>query len=84
MKNGRKTDGVAFRGELLAEFGGKGRDGIEFGDPVAVEGLGELAGAEDGLAEVRNQRAKLFNRKAKERLHQAWCSRLNRFPASGV
>jgi hypothetical protein len=33
---------------------------------------------------VRNQRAKLFNRKAEERLHQGWCGALNRFPAGGV
>ena len=84
VKDRRKADGVTFRGELLAEFGGQGRDGAEFGDPVAVEGLGKLSGAEGGLAKVRNQRAKLFNRKAKNRLHQGWCRGLNRFPASGV
>ncbi len=54
LEDGRKTDRVAFGGELFAQGEGQGGDGVEVGDPVAVEGLGELAGAEVWLAEVRN------------------------------
>ena len=57
LKDGRKADVVALGRELLAQRGGQGRDGFEVGQPVAIEGLGQLAGAEFRLVEMRSSGA---------------------------
>ncbi len=83
-EDGRKADRVAFGGESLTQLDGQGGNGIQVVDPVAVEGLGKLAGAEFGLFKVGYGGAKLLNRKAKQRLHRLRGRRLNRFRAGRV
>ncbi len=53
--NLREADDVAALGKSLAEAGGERGDVVERCGALAVEGLGELVGAEAGLAELSQQ-----------------------------